>query len=472
MFPAWSPDGRFVAFYGSPSGIYTIPALGGQRRLLASVKVAERVAWFADGRRLALVDIDPETGFRSLYELLLDTNQRRKLVAGRSGWDIRSPAMSPDGDTLAYVGSPAGGVNAVFLLTPGEGAPRQLTGNDEFPDYQLSWSPEGEEILYCSRNEGLSTLWRKPVAGGESRRVDAAGYDVTNVAASPQSHQIAVVRESYPANLWSAPIDQPGDVTQVASTHGRQTSAQFSPDGRMLAFESNRSGASEIWTSDLSGRNLLQVTSIATERRTLAGTPRWSPDGSEIVFDARPTGNPDIYVVKAAGGPLRRITDSPAEDVVPSFSRDGLWIYFASNRSGSFEVWKTPQAGGEAVQMTRGGGFAPVESIDAKHVYFTKHRRIPGPGTLWRMPAEGGEPVQVLREELSWQRWGVARREVFHLAGDSRLMRTNPDTGSTQALGNLPPNTSSIAVSPDGRSLVYSRQEERKGNVFLLEGFR
>lgn len=472
LFPAWSPDGRFVAYYGTPAGIYTIPALGGHRHLLTNVKTADRVAWFADGRRLALVDTDPQTGYRNLYEFSLDTNRRRKLVSGRSGWDIHSPAISPAGDILAYAGSPAGGVNSIFLLLPGETAPRRLTGNDEFPTYQLSWAPGGKEILYCSRNDGMSTLWRKPAGDGQSRRVDAAGYEVAYVAASSQSHKIAVVREVHPANLWLAPIDNPSAATELASTPGRQTAPEFSPDGRMLAFESNRSGASEVWRSDLSGHNLLQVTSIGAERRTLAGTPRWSPDGSEIVFDARPAGNPDIYIVKATGGPVRRITDSMAEDVVPSFSRDGRWIYFASNRSGVFEVWKAPAEGGEAVQVTRRGGFAPVESIDSRHLYFTQHQRIPGPGTLWRMPSEGGEPVRVLPGEVRMHRWALTGSIVVHLTEDSKLMVTNPDSGTTRLAGVMPARALSITVSPDGRSLVFSRESERSGNIFVLEGFR
>ena len=56
----------------------------------------------------------------------------------------------------------------------------------------------------------------------------------------------------------------------------------------------------------------------------------------------------DVYVISAEGGPARRLTNDPAEDIVPSWSRDGRWIYFGSNRTFAYEIWKAPAEGGRA----------------------------------------------------------------------------------------------------------------------------
>src|SRR5262249_51385134 len=121
---------------------------------------------------------------------------------------------------------------------------------------------------------------------------------------------------------------------------------QYSPDGQRVAFVSDRSGPSEIWTCDKDGANLVQVTVTAWPE---TAAPRWSPDGSQIVFHARPKGSGDIFTVPAGGGTPTRVTDDAADEWGSSWSRDGRWIYFGSRRSGRFEVWKTPAGGGAAV---------------------------------------------------------------------------------------------------------------------------
>src|SRR5262249_60122491 len=115
---------------------------------------------------------------------------------------------------------------------------------------------------------------------------------------------------------------------------------QYSPDGKRIAFVSNRSGSDEIWVCNNDGSSLTQLTSLGGLHN---GAPRWSPDGKHITFDCYLRGLPDIYMVSADGGKPHRLTGEPSGNVVSSWSRDGKWVYFTSEQTK--QIWKIPAAG-------------------------------------------------------------------------------------------------------------------------------
>src|SRR5438046_1574373 len=105
----------------------------------------------------------------------------------------------------------------------------------------------------------------------------------------------AIHRRALPGATGPGP-DRPGcaDAPVVAISSARVDSTpQFSPDGRRVAFTSNRSGALEIWVSDVDGSNAVQLTWMGA----VAGFPRWSPDGTAIAFHCNPEGQAETYVV-------------------------------------------------------------------------------------------------------------------------------------------------------------------------------
>jgi Tol biopolymer transport system component len=138
---------------------------------------------------------------------------------------------------------------------------------------------------------------------------------------------------------------------------------QYSPDGRKIAFVSDRSGTQELWLADSDGSNAARLTFLDTN---FIGSAAWSLDSQFLTFSSPVRGSADVYFISAKGGFATRVTSAVGDERFPTFSRDGRWIYFSSRKSGSDQVWRIPREGGAWIQMM-GGPFAtrnPEHSAD------------------------------------------------------------------------------------------------------------
>jgi Tol biopolymer transport system component len=241
---------------------------------------------------------------------------------------------------------------------------------------------------------------------------------------------------------------------------------QYSPDGRRIAFQSNRSGNVEVWACDADGPNCLQLTSFGGPQ---CGTPRWSPDGHRIALDARVKGWSDVYVIAADGGTPRRVTNGTrSNNVRPSWSHDGHWLYFTSDRTGRQEIWKTPVGGGQVTQVTRAGGAAALSSPGGEYIYYVKDASSPG---LFRMPADGGDEEQVVpRAVASWASFGVTAKGVYFVT-EQTLQFLDTVTGKVNTVAVLPVY-GSLCVSRDGQYVVWAQSDRDTSDLMLVENFR
>jgi Tol biopolymer transport system component/DNA-binding winged helix-turn-helix (wHTH) protein len=479
--PAWSPDGRFVAFSRFEKGkceIREVPALGGAEVKLADCEFNEvpALAWSPDGKWLAWPDrAQAGEPFRIvLFEL--ESSQKRVLTAPPAGslGDL-DVAFAPDSQSLAFLRSPVPGVEDAWIVKLAGGEPRRVT-TDNVKVHGVDWTPDGRHLVYASNRGGLFSLWRSSVTeSSESREPQSLGTGGGNTDApsvAPDGKRIAYELWQDEANIYRLDLKQPSDAqaTKLLFSTRWDWNPAYSPDGARIAFVSDRRGSSEIWMADKDGGNLVQRTSFGGP---LVTAPQWSPDSGQIVFDARVDGNADLWLIEPDSARPRRLTTAAAEEIAPSFSRDGRWVYFGSNANGSWQVWKLPAAGGDAIQVTQTGGLVARESADGRLLYFTRRDQ----SGLWRMPAAGGAETRVLDtlNPVDRDNWLVTAEAIYFISRPTleaaTLTRFDLATRRMTALTRLDRFffRSGLTLAPDQRSLLFARIDRWESDIMMIE---
>ncbi|MEP6870995.1 MAG: S9 family peptidase [Anaerolineaceae bacterium] len=249
---------------------------------------------------------------------------------------------------------------------------------------------------------------------------------------SPDGRHVAFVvakmersDDSYRSAIWLVATEG-GEPRQFTAGAKRDSAPRWSPDGRSLAFLSERGEEKpQICIISASGGESRKLTELPLG----AGTPIWSPDGKKLVFSAKTGEAPDpdtkkakpyrritsmkyrvngegftydhrrhLFVVGVDGGEPAQLTDGDWDDTQPTWSPDASEIAFISARHAEREydsnsdLWVAPVVGGEARQITdtRGGCGAPSWSPDGTTIAYINHPVWPSNGVLWLADAVGG----------------------------------------------------------------------------------
>jgi len=243
--------------------------------------------------------------------------------------------------------------------------------------------------------------------GGSSAKVEKANGVVT----FSRSGEIYVIR-----------ADGRGQ-GRLTRSRAKEIAPAGSPDGRRIAFASDRTGQLEIWLMNRDGTNQTQLT--FDEHRDYG--PTWSPDGKRIAFRSDRDGNSELYSINVNGSGERRLTNSPSSDNSPRWGPDGRILFVTDRGTGSkTSLWVMNADGSDQHRLTPSSFFwnesRPTWSPDGNHVIFQADRDGPlGNTELYSMAVNGTDlrRLTTYPGKDDWPAWSPDGRQVAFARGPS-----------------------------------------------------
>ena len=317
----------------------------------------------------------------------------------RNGNIDKDPTWSPDGTQITWMSNKLRGGPGFDVWVMDADGKNQHTIVDEAGDgiRRPRWSPDGTKIAFVA-NAGVQNWYIFFVdftrLEGKGKKQKPLIYDVTGTGRfpdqeadrdpvfSPDGTLLAFESnrdknaEIYVADITGepgAPKGQkvPGDIQQrLAADKAQDRRPRWSPDGQRLIFQSDRTGDWQLYSITPKGEDLQQLTNDGLNWR-----PEWSPNAKQIAFESKRDKNPEIYVMNADGANQVNLTNNPTHDTSPQWSPSGKKILFHSRRDGNREVYvmdadgqnpvnvsNDPEGDWEARWQPLGRGF-PVETV-------------------------------------------------------------------------------------------------------------
>jgi Tol biopolymer transport system component len=357
MSVAVSPDGRTLAI-DLQGSIWTVPATGGRAtRITDLFNDARQPAWSPDGKWIAFFAY--RDGGYDIWTIAPDGSNQHKLTWGP--FDDREPVWSHDGTRLAFSsdrGDPLGSDYNIWVLDVATGGLRQVT-HDPVDDYMPSWSPDDTEIAFASTRENGQSVWAVNLASGTERKAASANGRVDAPSWSPGGrivYHVAAAGQSR-LELDGQPLTGNENAFAFRASWATPTEFFYVSDGRI---RKRAIGTADARTVEFAAT--LQVTraSDTYTRRTRDFTstvprpvlgivrPVISPDGKQIAFAA--VG--DLYVMPVGGKPTN-VTRDAALDTDPAWSPDGTALVYSSDKdSEHLQLWIRDMRSGHSRQVT------------------------------------------------------------------------------------------------------------------------
>ena len=279
------------------------------------------------------------------------------LSCSREAPPPRSPSTSQASPWEIVYDREENGDADLFVVAAGGGPERRLTrgpGHDSL----ARWTPDGRSVVFTSSRSGTPQLWQVDADGGRLRRLRANAATEYQADPSPDGKTLAFLSNlGGPERLLLE--DLASGATRELVRHGGDTifgNPHWSPDGRRIAFSSNRRIGHQIYVVDVATAGVERLSPLASG----GCEPRFGRDGTKVVYVSRGHLGSASRLVEhdLASGSERPLVSWPALNYDPVYSPDGTELAFASNVDGRFSIYRQRLVDGKAWRVTFGPGDA------------------------------------------------------------------------------------------------------------------
>jgi Tol biopolymer transport system component/tRNA A-37 threonylcarbamoyl transferase component Bud32 len=358
--PAWSSDGRWIAFVTgnvgfeingnlAPSAVALVPSAGGTPILVTdSTSLNTSPVWLPG--RTALLFISDKDGGRDVYELALSSAGKPIGAPTRitTGLNPDRIAVSGDGKRLAWsVYSETANVWSLPVSArdsvPLSQATEVTSGSQTIETATVS--PDGKWLYYDSDLKGNADIWRVALAGtvaaGAPEQLTSDPGGDFHPGVSPDGREVSFHSfRTGNRDVFVIPASG-GPAVQVTTSRQHEWNPQWSPDGRALVFDEQTRPDSTLWIVRKRPDGHWDVPHPLPYKGP-ASLPTWSPDGRSISFN----GDSGIRVIDVGSGRHHLVAEAPG-GAWTSWSDDGRTIYYAvSDSLLRFSIRAVPEAGG------------------------------------------------------------------------------------------------------------------------------
>lgn len=440
--PAVSPDGKSIAFVGDRGGrcrVHVLDLATGEIRLWNDLPgEAAQPAWSPDGKQIVCILDGRRVVAATMDGALREIASVPRAASPLDRSLVAGPAFVPGSDRVAYVRIEG----ADARLCQSEGA--DLVKDEDIFPFRPRWLVDGS-IAYsadgairvrrsgAARAEEIAIEVALPVARNSPRRAGPASPSrrsqpvrgIGSPVLSPDGSRLAFRALNA---LWVMP--RGGRPQRVVGDGYCIVDPTWSPDGRHLAFVSDRGGTLDIWLRDMESGALRQLTRLDGA----AAAPAWSPDGAAIAFLDHQGA---LFICTVAEGAVRQLHAPLFVPGKPCWSADGKTLALAALvpasarfREGTNQILFVDVATGqsryqplpERASIAVRGDDGPVWSPDGRHLAFVVASRL----WVWRVAPDGtpiGEPRRINDEVTDCPRWAGGSDRLSYLAsGKLRLI--------------------------------------------------